>query len=163
MRAVLLALLAAFAAVMEATFMPQVRVLGGEPDLLFLLALTWIVRAPLAEGMVIAFVGGISADLLSAAPLGLSSAGLLLIVFAYDAVREQLVGVGFLTVIGFALLGTLLVKLVAFIGMTIAGFALPPLQTFSYTILPTMVYNLVLLIPAYIVVRWMQRIATSDE
>ena len=163
MRAVIAVLLAAFAAALGATFAPQIRVLGGEPDLVFLLTLAWAARTPLGEGMLLAFAGGICADLLSAAPLGLTSAGLLLVVFAFDAVREQLVGIGFVTVIGFALGGTLLVKLIDYVGMSIAGFALPPVQTFGYTILPTMVYNLVLLIPAYIIVGWILRVFKERE
>jgi rod shape-determining protein MreD len=163
MRAVIAILLAALAATLGATFAPQIRILGGEPDLVFLLTLAWAARAPLGEGMLLAFAGGISADLLSAAPLGLTTAGLLLVVFAFDAVRQQLVGIGFVTVVAFALGGTLLVKLVDYVGMTIAGFALPPVQTFGYTILPTVVYNLALLIPAYIIVGWIMRAFRERE
>ncbi|MCL4251147.1 MAG: rod shape-determining protein MreD [Anaerolineae bacterium] len=157
MRALIAFILVVLAAVLQGTFNPQIRILGGEPDLVFLLVLAWAARAPLQEALLLAFAGGISIDLLSAAPLGLSTLALLPVVFTVDAVREQLFGFGFPLVLIFVAAGTILVKLIFFFGASVAGFALPPVAALAYTILPTMVYNLVGILPIYVAVRWLAR------
>jgi rod shape-determining protein MreD len=143
--------LSLLAALLQATFNPQIRIFGGEPDLVLLLVLVWAARAPLDETLVLAFVGGLCLDLLSAGPLGLHTAALLPLVFSIDFVREQLFGFGFPLVVVFLAAGTLGYKLVMLIGTSIAGFTLPPVQATAYTILPTLVYNLALLLPVYLV------------
>lgn len=162
MRVIVAIAVTLLAAALQSTFNPQIRLLGGEPDLVFLLVLTWIIRAPLEEGIALAFIGGVALDLLSAAPLGVTSAGLLLVVFGLDVVRRQLFGVGILTVLLFAGLGTLLIKLLEWIALALVGLSPPVVATISYIILPSMVYNVVLLAPAYFVVQLIQR-AFGDE
>lgn len=141
------------AAVLQVTFVPQIRVLNGEPDLIFLLVLAYALRAPLEEGVTWAFVGGILADLLSAAPTGMTALGLVLLVFATDRLRRQVAGVGFLTIIAVTLVGTLLVKVVTFIVLLLIGYGLSPFEALISNVVPTMAYNLILIFPIYLFVR----------
>ncbi|MBE0690151.1 MAG: rod shape-determining protein MreD [Anaerolineae bacterium] len=157
MRTLIAFVMVVLAALLQGTFNPQIRILGGEPDLVFLLVLAWAARGTLQEALLLAFTGGLCIDLLSAAPLGMSTLALLPVIFAVDAVREQLFGFGFPLVLIFAALGTVVVKAILFVGASVAGFSLPPVGTFAYTILPTMIYNLVGILPAYLVVRGLAR------
>jgi len=157
MRTLIAFVLIVLAAILQATFNPQIRILGGEPDLVFLLVLAWAARGTFREALLLAFIGGICIDLLSAAPLGLTTLALLPVIYAVDATREQLFGFGFPLVLVFAALGTVVVKTILFVGASIAGFSLPPVAAFAYTILPTMVYNLVGILPTYFVVRRLAR------
>jgi rod shape-determining protein MreD len=157
MRAVIGIGLALLAAVFQATFNPQVRLFGGEPNFVLLLTLAWAARTPLAETILIAFAGGIGLDLMSAGPLGLTTLALLPAIFAIDIVREQLVGFNYLLLVLFTAIASFVYALIMLAGMVIAGFALPPLSLLSYTILPTAVYNLALLTPVFVVVRWLTR------
>jgi rod shape-determining protein MreD len=163
MRPVIAVVLVILAAVAQATFNPQIRVLGGEPDLVLMFTLLWATRAELQEGVLLAFVGGISLDLMSAAPLGLTIIPLLLVVFGLDYVREQLFGVGIVTLLIFVIGGTLALKLISLFGLALVGIGLAPVQSFTYTILPTLVYNLAILLPGYAFVRWVQGRVTSDK
>ena len=43
--------LIALAVVLQATFIPQIRILGGEPDLVFLLVLSWSINGRLEQGV----------------------------------------------------------------------------------------------------------------
>src|SRR3978361_1953415 len=99
------------AAILQTTFMPQIRILNGTPDLIFLFVFAWSVNSTLETGVAWAFVGGLSRDLLLAAPLGTSAIGLLLIVFAINQVRGQVYGVGFTLFIGFVIAGTFVEQL----------------------------------------------------
>ena len=137
------------AAALQVSFMPQIRILGGEPDLTFLIVLSWAVNARLEEGVVWAFVGGIARDLLTAAPTGTSVVGMLILVFAIERVRRQVFGIGLVTLIALVVGGTLLQEIIYLGIIALAGYQIRPLEMFGYTILPTTAYNLVFIWPIY--------------
>lgn len=141
------------AAVLQATFIPQIRIFGGTPDLAFLFVLAWSITAPLETGVVWAFVGGIAADLLSAAPTGASVIGLLLIVFAIDALRRQFVNISFPLVLMLLIGGTMLQKLLFAIVMILSGYGINLFEYSIYVIAPTIAYNLIFALPAFWFIR----------
>ncbi|MGC9350015.1 MAG: rod shape-determining protein MreD [Anaerolineae bacterium] len=59
------------AAVIQSTWLEGFRVLGGRPDLVLLLAVTWSIIRGADEGAMWGFVGGLFCDLLSGGALGL--------------------------------------------------------------------------------------------
>lgn len=147
----------ALAVVLQSTFVPQIRIFGGQPELPFLLVLAWSVNSRLEESVTWAFVGGIMSDLLSAAPLGASTAGMLLVVFAIEWIHNQVFHIGLLALLGLVVAGTLVQKTVFIIVIALAGFAVRPLELFPYVVLPTVVYNLIFIFPTYWFVRRVQR------
>ncbi len=155
--------LIALAVILQSTFIPQIRILGGEPDLVFLLTLSWAINGRLEQGVAWSFVGGIAEDLLSAAPTGASVLGLLALVFGIDQIKQQVYRVGFLMVIGIVIAGTILDKLIYMIVVATAGFTIYPLENLTYVILPTIAYNLVFIGPVYWVVRRIQRRAGREQ
>lgn len=156
----------ALAAALQASIVPQFSFLGGRPDLVFLLVIAWAVNSPLEQGVVWAFVGGILKDLLSAAPLGTSSLGMVIVVFGVYFVRRQLYSVGLFSLIWMAMLGSVFQQVVSrliilFTSLQPAYFNLFSLdvlaEDLTYVILPTVVYNLVMIFPVYWFVRRVQR------
>lgn len=137
------------AAALQVSFMPQIRILGGEPDLTFLIVLSWSVNARLEEGVVWAFVGGIAHDLLTAAPTGTSVIGLLILIFLIEQIRRQVFGIGLLTLLGLVVGGTILQEVIHMMIIALAGYQIRPLEMFGYTVLPTTAYNLVFIWPVY--------------
>jgi rod shape-determining protein MreD len=144
------------AATLNASLVPQIRFLGGGPDLVLLLVLSWSVQAELDEGITWAFVGGILQDLLSAAPTGLSTLGMLPMVFGMYFLRRQLYRVGFVWILVFAFAGTFVKEVILSIGMAFAGFSANVIDLFSYVILPSAIYNAVAVVVVYGVVRWIR-------
>ncbi len=138
----------ALAAVLQVTVTARLSIFGG-----------------LEEGVVWAFVGGICNDLLSAAPLGTSIVGMVLLVFMVHALRRQIYTVGLFTLIWVVLLGTLFQHIVIIVILMLTGFA-PAfssqlgygviVQQFTSLILPTMVYNLIVIVPIYAFTRSIQ-------
>ncbi len=141
------------AAVIQATFIPQIRIFGGAPDLAFLFVLAWSVTSPLETGVLWAFVGGIATDLLSAAPTGASVIGLLLIIFAIDALRRQFVNISFLLILALLVGGTMLQKLVFAFVMILSGYEINLFEYSIYVIAPTIAYNLIFALPAFWFIR----------
>jgi rod shape-determining protein MreD len=147
----------ALAVVLQSTFVPQIRIYGGQPDLPFLLVLAWSINSRLEESVTWAFVGGVMSDLLSAAPLGASTAGMLLIVFTIEWIQNQVFRIGLFTLLGVVLAGTLVQKLVFIVVVAVAGFPVRPFELLTYVVLPTVAYNLIFIFPIYWFVRRIQR------
>lgn len=145
------------AAALQASFVPQIRLLGGGPDLVFLLVLAWSINSELEEGVVWAFVGGIAQDLLSAAPSGSSVMGLLILVFAISGLGRQVYRIGFVTLIGLVLVGTLVQQIILMIILALSGFRIEWLTDLSFVVAPTIFYNLIFIWPVYWFVRIVQR------
>ena len=145
------------AAALQATVIPQIRLLGGGPDLIFLLVLAWSIDADLEEGVIWAFVGGILQDLMSFAPLGTTSFGLLILVFAIGGLGRQVYQIGFILLIGLVLFGTLFHQLVLMVILFLTGHNIAWLTDLAYVVAPTIFYNLLFILPIYWFVRRTQR------
>lgn len=153
----------ALAAVLQATLIPQIRILGGEPDLALLCVIAWAVNGRLETSVTWALVGGITSDLMSAAPTGASAVGLVLLVFLIDYLKRQLFGVSFLVVLGLVVLGTAIHAYVFMVILALVGFRVTPVQSTLYVIAPSIVYNLVFIAPVYWFIRRLQRRVGGDE
>ena len=153
-------------AALQVTVMPQISFLGGRPDLVLLVVVSWALNSPLEQAVLWAFVAGICKDLLSAAPVGTSLIGLILIVFAINAIRQQLFSVGLFTLIWVSLIGTVIQELTILFVILLSGFQ-PEfasqlgygvvIDQFRLFILPTIVYNLIGIVPVYLIIRIIQR------
>lgn len=153
----------ALAAMLQASFMPQIRILGGAPDLVFLFVLSWAVHARLETGVTWAFVGGIFQDLLSAAPLGTSTLGMIVVVFGISQINRQVYGIGLVVIFGLVLFGTLFQQVTIMMVLAMSGFEIRPVDNFTYVVMPTIAYNLALILPIYWLVRKLQRRYTRDD
>ncbi|NWG15541.1 MAG: rod shape-determining protein MreD [Chloroflexi bacterium] len=153
----------AVAAILQASLTPRFSILGGRPDLVFLLVLAWALNAPLEQGVVWAFVGGILLDLMSAAPLGTSVIGMVIIVFALDVFRQQVYRVGLLTIMWTVLAGTLFQQTTVMVLLLLAGFKVPILDNVGYVVLPSVFYNFVLIFPVYFFMRRLQKRVIGRE
>lgn len=145
------------AAAIQSTILPQFRIDNGQPDLIFLLVVAWAVHASLQEGIVWAFVGGMLQDLLSITPLGTSVIGMLLAVFALNALRHQLYRVGIIMITGVTLFGTVLQEAITLLILQFIGFGTDIVAAIGNLLLPTLFYNLVLILPVFFIVRRIQK------
>lgn len=144
-------------AALQASVVPQIRVLGGGPDLVFLVVFVWAILAPLEEAVTWAIVGGVFQDLLSVSPTGLSAVGLVLMVFLVNIVARQVYQVGFVLTLGLLLLASLVQQVVTFLLLWMTGYPLDWVNDFIYVLLPTVLYNLLFIGPVYWIIRRIQR------
>jgi rod shape-determining protein MreD len=149
--------LLSLAVIFQASILPQLDLPGGGPDLVFLLVLSWAIDSELRQGVAWAFVGGIMLDLLSALPVGTHSIPLLVIVFALSGVGGQIYRLGLLLLIAMAVGGTLFQQLTLMTITALLGHRVMWLQEFTSIVLPTVFYNLILIVPVYWTVRRIQR------
>jgi rod shape-determining protein MreD len=148
---------------LQATLIPQIRILGGQPDLVFLLVLSWSINGRLDQSVTWAFVGGIMQDLLSAAPTGASVVGMLLLIFGMERLKGQVFHIGLVLLVGLVIAGTVLQKAAFMIVAAFSGFTINPVANFTYIILPSIAYNLVFIWPVYWIIRRIQRRAARRQ
>lgn len=156
------------AAILQASLIPQFFPDGGGPNLVFLVVLSWSFNATfLGQSIIWALLGGILLDLFSVAPVGISSVPMVMIVFFSSGVGLQLYRFGLLWLIALTTVTTLVQEIsvlllidlseaLGFIPST-RGFSPTLIEDFSTVVLPTLFYNLIWIIPVYVIVRRIQR------
>lgn len=142
---------------LQSSVIPQVRVAGVQPDLVFLIVVLWSANAELEEGVFWAFVGGIMQDLLSITPIGTSTIAMLGAVFAVNLISRQLYRVNLILVMGIITIGTVVYHFVIQFVLTLNGLGLSFFEILTQIVAPTLVYNLVLVIPIYVFLRRIQK------
>jgi len=94
---------------------------------------------------------------MSVAPVGMSSIGLIVIVFAVNRLARQVHGVGVILLLGLAVAGSFFQQMVVWVLFAVLGFNVDLLDDFGFVIIPTIIYNLALILPVYVVLRFVQR------
>lgn len=146
----------ALAAVAQSTFAPQIQLLGGRPDLVFLLVLCWSINTSLDSAVAWAMIGGILQDLLSGLPTGTSALGMVPLVFGINNLSHQVYRVGFVLLVGLVIVGTVFKQFVELVILLLMGRSLSLIEI-GYVVFPTLFYNLVFVWPIYWFVRRIQR------
>lgn len=137
------------AVLIQATVMPELRIFGGAPDLVLVLVLAYSLITGFEQGVVWAVVGGIAQDLISAVPLGTTSLALVMMVGAVGFVVGRTAPRSFFVPLLAAGAGTVLAHSVTLVVLLVTGRSLPILSTLLYTTLPTVLYNMALMIVVY--------------
>ena len=112
--------------------------------------LCWSIDSELDEALTWAFVGGIVQDLMSAAPLGTSALGLVLIVFMVWRLSQGVFRVGPLLLTALVVAGTVIHQTVFALVLAVVGLPGNYLNLFSYVIVPSAVYNLAVVAFVYL-------------
>ena len=137
------------AAILQSTVIPEIRIGGGGPDLIFMLVVSWTLLAGIEEGTVWALIGGIVQDLLNGTPTGTSALGLVALVFVITLAirpvsRKNLVVPPLVAAVGTAVYHLLLIVL-----LTVVGRPASISYTLPYVTLPTVLFNTVLMLPVF--------------
>lgn len=161
-----------FATALSASILPQlvgfgVGLLGnvtpilnntrGQFSLVMLLVLAWSIRSDLLSGFIWALVGGILLDLYSAIPIGMSSAALMIIVYAANGAAQQLYRMRIVTLLAITLLATLFFQVYTYCALLLLGLSYDILMVIRLVFIPTIIYNLLGALPTYAFVRLIQR------
>ncbi|MBN1964744.1 MAG: rod shape-determining protein MreD [Anaerolineae bacterium] len=139
----------AVAVIIQSTVMPEIRLGGAMPDLVYLLVLAWSLLAGFERGVTWALVGGVLQDLVSSLPLGTTALSLVLLTFVLSLLVGQVNPRNLIYPAVIAAGGTVVLHGVTLLVLGIAGQALPFLDTLTYVTLPSLVYNLIVMIPLY--------------
>lgn len=135
----------AVAVIVQSSILSQLRIGGGQPDLVLVLVLSWALMAGFERGVVWAIVGGVTHDLVSDIPIGTTSLALVIVVALAVAVMGQVNPRNLLYPTVAAGPATLVAHLVVLVVLTLVGRPLPIGEMLGYATLPAMVYNIVMI------------------
>ncbi len=137
------------AAVLNATVMAELRIGNGAPDLVFLLVVSWALLVDVRDALLWAVIGGVLQDMFSIAPLGTSALGLVIVAFLADMAFGQISRRNVLIPPLVAALGTLIYHLGVLLALQMVGVSVPLGRGLLVVTVPTMVYNMILILPVF--------------
>ena len=147
----------AFVVALLSNITPVLNNVRGQPSLVLLLVICWSLRSSLADGFFWALVGGIMLDLLSILPLGASSAALVLVVFVVNGVAQQLFRLRIIFLLIVTALATVFIIMYNLFALVLLGNSYDFPSVVRLILIPTMIYNLIAVLPVYAFVRLLQR------
>ncbi len=143
-------LLLSLVAILKSTLMPNLRLLGGAPDLMLMMVVSWALVAPYTEAFFWAFAGGIAQDLLSGAPVGASSMALLMVALVGNLLQRQLYRSNIIIPLFVTLVGSVIAHLVTMAVLALTGHTMNWIYNLAYVTMPTVVLNIALVLPVFI-------------
>jgi rod shape-determining protein MreD len=149
-------------ALLQSTFLPQVHILGAQPDLVLLAVVAWSLLRGSEEGMVWALIGGLALDALSSARLGVNTLPLLLIGFLAGLWQRGLVRLEVLVPLAVIPIASLVYQGTMVALLKLLGWPGAWQAAFRHAILPTTLVNTLLMPLVYVLMRWIHR-RTMDE
>jgi rod shape-determining protein MreD len=159
MTSVLLGLpLLALAAVLQATVLSRMHLLGGTVDLVLLLSLSWTLVGEWQGGPAWGLMGGLCLDLLSGGPLGANALGLVLVAYGASLSEGRFWRSHVLLPLATVLLGTIIYHLIYLSLLAVSGHTVDWGASLSGVTLPAVLLNTVLMLPVYHLVRWLHTI-----
>jgi len=136
-------------ALLQATVMPQIPLLGVRPDLVLLLTVAWVMVRGLHEGAILAFIGGIVLDLFSSNPLGSHGVALLLTIVPLGLLVAPLHRGNLVFPVAGAFAATILYNLLLLILLQILGEKVVWLTRVAQFVLPLALVHAALMPLAY--------------
>ncbi len=137
------------AAILNAAVMPEFRLAGGAPDIVFMVVVSWALLADVREALVWAVIGGVLQDGFSVAPLGTSALGLVIVAFAADSIFGSIQRGNLIVPPLVAVGGTVIYHLVLLVMLQTVGYSFPTARGLLYVTLPTVIYNTILILPVF--------------
>ncbi|MFH1085095.1 MAG: rod shape-determining protein MreD [Chloroflexota bacterium] len=144
-------------ALVQATWASRLRLLGVTPDVVLVLVIGWAVVRGLREGLLIALVGGLTMEALTGAPLGMTTAALVLATWLASVAESNVFrSAWYLPYVSIAIAtpvyyGTMLLF------MRLAGRPLPWMTMLGRVVVPSVTLNLLLMPAVYAACRWLHR------
>ena len=135
---------------LQSSLLAELRIQGGQPDLVLLIVVSWSLLSRDVEGLAWAFVGGLFLDLFSGAPLGVSAVGLLLAAFVTGLGKGQITRDNLVLPLVMIVAGTAIYHVVTLVLLVAVGLHPPTWSdSLSYVTLPSGLLNLALVLPAF--------------
>ncbi|OQY20181.1 MAG: rod shape-determining protein MreD [Anaerolineaceae bacterium 4572_32.1] len=144
-------------ALLQATALPELKILGVKPELMLLLVLAWSLLRSSEEGLLWAFVGGMMLDLFSGGPFGTSTLGLLVVSFFAGLVEASTIRASLLLPMIAALLGTLLYQGLFLLIIQVTRGNVPWVDSLLQVTLPSLAVNALLMPLVFQIAVWLDR------
>ena len=154
--------LLALAAVLQATLLPRLPLLGGALDVVLLLSLGWTLAGDWIGGILWGFIGGLCLDLLSGGPFGAAMVGMTLMAFFASLTEGRFWRSHVLLPLATISLGTLGYHGVYLILLALSGHSVDWVFSLGRVVLPATLFNTLAMLPMYHALRWLHGLITPE-
>ncbi|MBN1259136.1 MAG: rod shape-determining protein MreD [Anaerolineae bacterium] len=144
-------------AVLQSTWIEDLRILGGRPDLVLLLVVTWAIIRGLNEGVLWGFIGGAFMDSLSGGPFGVWTVTLTAVGLIAGQGWVQRLGPTSIRLALMAALSTLLGHALLATIMLLLGYGVDIEGAFTNVIGPAALLNFILSPFSFVFLVWFHR------
>lgn len=145
-----------FVAAIQISVLPGLFAGAAQPELVLLIILAWSVHAEWEEALFWIFAGGIIQDLVSITPTGTSIIAPFITVFLMKLLGRSLYRFNALLIVVFVLINTALHHLITALILFLTGYPTDPNTIIQSYSLPTLLYNLIAILPLYWLLRRIQ-------
>lgn len=140
--------LMALLAILQSTVFGAFRLLDGAPDLVLIAVVSWGQTGRTREALVFALVGGLSMDLLSGAPFGLTALGLIVIAYLVSRLEGRFWEANFLLPLGIMVGAVVIYHANLFLAAAATGRPVDLDVALTRVFLPSAVLDVLLALPA---------------
>jgi rod shape-determining protein MreD len=144
-------------ATLQTSMVPRLAVSGARPQLVLVWVVCWAVVRGRGEAMSWAIFGGLLLDLLSQMPPGAHLLALTVVAFVADLGHTVMQGSTALFAAAAVFAASLLYGIVLVSVLAAAGHSMPLADTIVLSIFPGALYNLVVLVPIFLIQRAFDR------
>lgn len=137
--------------VLQSSVVSRVQLLHGTADLMLLALIAWSLQERVSSAWRWALIGGFIATIGSAMPPGSLAAAYLLATGLALVLRRRVWQVPMLAMLVATFAGTVIVQVASILGRLSEGVVLPLLDVFNLISLPSLLLNLLLALPVFIV------------
>lgn len=156
MARLLFALVLVSAALIQATILPNMQVIGVLPDLVLVLLLLWSALRGVAEGAIWVFGTGLLLDLLAMDRFGTNGLALFVVALLAGPARRRFFQSGLVFPIALTVVATIAHAIILLLMRSGTGAALPLTAAFRLIVLQALL-NSLLVPPLYLLAGWMDR------
>lgn len=137
--------------ILQSAVVSRVPLLNGTPDLIFLAITAWALQKRVKNAFSWAVIGALLVSIMSALPLGSVLSGYLIVVLLAVVLRNRVWKMPILAMFVTVFWGTFICLLIDYTALRIVGHNLPFEVVFNQTVLPSLLLNLVLAAPFYVI------------
>jgi len=136
--------------IIQSAVLSRIPLLQGTADLIMLAVTAWALQKRVQTAWHWCLMGGLMVSYVSALPFGVPLASYLLTVGLALLLRQRVWQVPIVAMIITTFFGTLIYNIFAFISLALMGTPLPLLQSLNLVLLPSLLLNLLLALPFYV-------------
>lgn len=148
---------------LQSAVVSRLPLLNGKADLMLLVLSAWALHERVQSAWIWALVGGLMVGYLSSLPFGLMTIAYLAAVGLAMLIRRRIWRAPILAMFAAVFLGTLIVHLTSLLAVSLQGTLLPLVDVFNLITLPSLVLNLLLAAPVFVLVHDLANWAYPEE
>jgi rod shape-determining protein MreD len=138
-------------AIIQSTIVARMPLLQGTADLTLLFIIAWALQDRVDSVWVWCLFGGIFASLYSALPLGIYLLAYFICAGIARLLKRRIWKAPFLAMLAATFICTLIVQLFSLAARLITGVSIPIISSFNFIILPSLLLNLILAFPIFLI------------